>query len=213
MRLPVKSVKPTKIVCVGLNYTEHAEELKLKIPREPVIFLKPPSSVIYDRDNIVYPANVRRLDFEAELAVVIRKKTRNIKPEDARRHILGYTCLNDVTARDLQQRDGQWTRSKSFDTFCPIGPVIETDLDPSGIRIESYLNGVLKQSSSSANLIFPVAELIARISGIMTLFPGDIISTGTPPGVGPMRPGDIIEVKVEGIGVLRNRVISSGRIG
>lgn len=211
MRLSIRSIRPTKIVCVGLNYIEHARELKLKSPKEPVIFLKPVSSLIYNMDDIVYPPKVKRLDFEAELAVVIKDKTRNIKPGGARRHILGYTCLNDVTARDLQKKDGQWTRSKSFDTFCPVGPAIETGLDPSGIKIESYLNGILKQSSSSANLIFPVAELVAFISGVMTLFPGDIVSTGTPPGVGPMKPGDIIEVKIEGIGTLKNRVIAAGR--
>lgn len=211
MRLSIRSIRPTKIVCVGLNYIEHARELKLKSPKEPVIFLKPASSLIYDMDDIVYPPKVKRLDFEAELAVVIKDKTRNIKSGDARRHILGYTCLNDVTARDLQKKDGQWTRSKSFDTFCPIGPAIETSLDSSGIRIQSYLNGILRQSSSSANLIFPVAELIAFISGVMTLFPGDIVSTGTPPGVGHMKPGDIIEVKIEGIGILKNRVIAAGR--
>lgn len=207
MKIPVKSIRPSKIVCVGLNYREHAVELKLKIPKEPVIFLKPSSSIIYNKDDIVYPPKVRRLDFEAELAVVIKKKTKNIKPKEAPAYILGYTCLNDVTARDLQKRDGQWTRSKSFDTFCPIGPVIETDLDPSDIKIESRLNGILRQSSSSADLIFPVYELVAYISGIMTLLPGDIISTGTPPGVGPMRPRDLIEVRIEGIGTLKNKVV------
>src|SRR3989338_7034766 len=203
MKLSVKSIRPTKIVCVGLNYIEHARELKLRIPKDPVIFLKPPSSVIYDRDDIVYPPRVKRLDFEAELAIIVKKKTRNIKPKDAPSHILGFTCLNDVTARDLQEKDGQWTRSKSFDTFCPIVPLIETDLDPSDIKIESYLNGVLRQSSSSANLIFSVSELVAYVSGVMTLLPGDIISTGTPPGVGPMRPRDIIEVRIEGIEIGR----------
>ncbi len=207
----MKSIRPTKIICVGLNYIEHARELGLKPPKEPVIFLKPPSSLIYDKDNIVYPPKVKRLDFEAELAAVIKKKARNIKPAEAQGHILGYTCLNDVTARDLQKKDGQWTRSKSFDTFCPIGPVIETGLDPSGIKIESYLNGALKQSSSSANLIFSVSELVAYISGIMTLLPGDIISTGTPPGVGPMRPRDVIEVRIEGIGTLKNKVVAAGK--
>lgn len=207
MKIPVKSIKPSKIVCVGLNYREHAVELKLKIPKEPVIFLKPPSSIIYNKDDIVYPPKVKRLDFEAELAVVIKKKTKNIKPKEAAAYILGYTCLNDVTARDLQKKDGQWTRSKSFDTFCPIGPVIETDLDPSDIKIESRLNGILRQSSSSADLIFPVRELVAYISGIMTLLPGDIISTGTPPGVGPMMPHDFIEVRIEGIGALMNKVV------
>src|SRR3989338_7802914 len=189
MKLSVKSIRPTKIVCVGLNYIEHARELKLRIPKDPVIFLKPPSSVIYDRDDIVYPPRVKRLDFEAELAIIVKKKTRNIKPKDAPSHILGFTCLNDVTARDLQEKDGQWTRSKSFDTFCPIGPRMETELDTSNLKIQSYLNGKLKQDSTTRRLIFSPAYLVFFISQIMTLLPGDIISTGTPAGVGPMHPG------------------------
>lgn len=207
MRLSIKSIKPTKIICIGSNYREHAQELKLKIPKEPLIFLKPVSSIIYHMDKIIYPKGVKRLDFEAELAVVIKRKARKIKSEDAHRYILGYTCLNDVTARELQQKDGQWTRAKSFDTFCPIGPVIETQLNPADVRIESYLNGALKQSSNSANLIFSVRQLVSFVSNIMTLFKGDIISTGTPPGVGPMRPGDVVEIKIERIGTLKNRVV------
>lgn len=209
MRLPIKSIAPSKIICVGLNYKDHAKEFKQPIPKEPLIFLKPPSAVIYNRDEIIYPAGVKRLDYEAELAVIIKRKARHIKLKEASKYILGFTCLNDVTARDLQAKDGQWTRAKSFDTFCPIGPHIETELEPSGLKIESYLNGALMQSSHSSNLIFPVKKLIAYISGIMTLLPGDIIATGTPPGVGPMRPGDAIEIKIEGIGALKNTVVSS----
>ncbi len=201
MKLPIGPVKPTKIICVGTNYRDHAKELDMKIPEEPLIFLKPPSSLIYDSQEIIYPHGVERLDYEAELAVVIG---------DVPGHILGYTCLNDVTARDLQKKDGQWTRSKSFDTFCPVGPVIETDIDPADIKVESYLNGVLKQSSSTRNLIFGVPALLSFISGIMTLMPGDIISTGTPYGVGPMQPGDEIEVRIEGIGSLKNKVVKAG---
>ncbi|MFH0771589.1 MAG: fumarylacetoacetate hydrolase family protein [Candidatus Omnitrophota bacterium] len=211
MRLPIKSIKPTKIICVGSNYREHAEELGFKTPRSPLIFLKPASAIIYNSQNIVYPPKVKRLDYEAELAVIIKKKGKNVKKQDAFKYILGYTCLNDVTARDLQQSDGQWTRAKSFDTFCPIGPAIETDLDLSGLRVESYLNGVLRQSSDISSMIFPIAELVSFISGIMTLFPGDIISTGTPVGVGSMRQGDTIEIKIDKIGVLRNKVVGGKR--
>ena len=206
MRLPIGSIKPTKIICVGTNYRGHAKELDMKIPEEPLIFLKPPSSLIYDSQEIIYPRGVERLDYEAELAVVIKETARKIGEKDVSRYILGYTCLNDVTARDLQKKDGQWTRSKSFDTFCPVGPVIETDIDPSDVKVESYLNGGLRQSSSTRNLIFSVARLVSFISGIMTLLPGDIVSTGTPDGVGPMQPGDNIEIRIEGIGSLKNKV-------
>jgi len=206
MRLPIGSIKPTKIICVGTNYRDHAKELDMEIPEEPLIFLKPPSSLIYDSQEIIYPQGVERLDYEAELAVVIKEAAREIGEKDVSRYILGYTCLNDVTARDLQKKDGQWTRSKSFDTFCPIGPAIETDVDPADVKVESYLNGELKQSSSTRNLIFSAARLVSFISGIMTLSPGDIISTGTPHGVGPMQPGDIIEIRIEKIGSLKNKV-------
>lgn len=200
-------VQPSKIILVGLNYRDHARELHLVIPKEPVIFLKPPTAVIANAENIIYPLGVKRLDYEAELALVIKKKARNIPAERVKNYILGYTCLNDVTARDLQKKDGQWTRAKSFDTFCPIGPWIETKLDPSNLRIKCRLNNKLKQDSSTANFIFPVEHLVSYISRIMTLFPGDIISTGTPVGVGPMLPGDRVEVEIEGIGKLFNQVI------
>ncbi len=201
-------VYPSKIIAVGLNYRDHAEEFNQPIPDEPVIFMKPPTSVIGHGDSIIYPDSSERVDFEAEIAAVVKKRAFQIKEENAQDYILGYTCLNDVTARDLQKRDGQWTRSKSFNTFCPIGPVIETEIDPNRVNIFSRLNGEVKQSSNTKNFIFPLFQLFSFVSKIMTLLPGDIITTGTPSGVGPMKPGDIIEIEVEGIGVLQNRVIS-----
>ena len=197
---------PTKIVAVGLNYRDHARELNLKIPEEPLIFLKPPSAVIGPEEAIILPAGVGRVDYEAELAIVIGRKARKVPPGSAQEYILGYTCFNDVTARDLQKKDGQWTRAKSFDTFAPLGPWIETKLDPSAVQVKAYLNGQLVQNSSTRELIFPVYELVSFISHIMTLYPGDVIATGTPPGVGPLSPGDRIEIEIEGIGRLVNWV-------
>ena len=198
---------PSKIVAVGLNYRDHAEELGLELPKEPILFMKPATSVIGPLDDIVYPSQSTRVDYEAELAVVIAKTCKDVKASYALEFILGYTCLNDVTARDLQVSDGQWTRAKSFDTFAPIGPWIETDIgDPHALAITSHLNGECKQSSSTKNLIFTVFELIEFISGIMTLNKGDVIATGTPSGIGPMNPGDEIEIELEGIGVLKNKV-------
>ena len=188
--------KPTKIIAVGLNYIDHAKELKMPIPDEPIIFLKPPTAVISHKDKIIYPKVVKQLDYEAELAVVMKDK----------KHILGYTCANDVTARDLQRKDVQWTRSKSFDTFCPLGPRVVKNVDPNNLEIKLYLNGKLKQSSHTSNMIFRVEELVSFISKIMTLCPGDVILTGTPPGVGPMKIGDVVEVEIEGIGKLTNFV-------
>lgn len=199
-------VEPSKIVAVGLNYRSHAEELGMDVPEEPLIFIKPPTTVIGPNDIIKYPASSRRVDYEAELAVIIKNKIRNISQKDAAKHILGYTCFNDVTARDLQKKDGQWTRAKSFDTFAPMGPWIETDLDPSNLSIKSYLNGSLKQSSTTSEFIFGISRLVEFISGIMTLFPGDCISTGTPPGVGEMKIADEVTIEIEGIGKLTNRV-------
>jgi 2-keto-4-pentenoate hydratase/2-oxohepta-3-ene-1,7-dioic acid hydratase in catechol pathway len=198
---------PTKIVLVGLNYRDHARELKMKPPKEPIFFLKPPTALIAHGETIIYPQGVKRVDYEAELAVVIKKEAKNIREDEARRYVLGYTCLNDVTARDIQRKDIQWTRAKSFDTFCPLGPWVETDLDPDDVRISSYLDGELRQDSSTSNFIFSVGELVAFISRVMTLLPGDVISTGTPPGVGEMKPFSTIEVEIEGIGRLRNRVV------
>ncbi len=214
--VPVEEVRllpptvPSKIVAVGLNYRDHAEELGMSLPEEPLIFLKPPSAVIGPEDHIILPEGVGRVDYEAELAVVMGKTARRVSPDRIREYILGYTCFNDVTARDLQKKDGQWTRSKSFDTFAPIGPWIETDLDPSAVRVRTYLNGEMVQDSSTANLIFPVYELVSFVSHIMTLNPGDVIATGTPPGVGPLSPGDVVEVEVEGVGRLVNFVRAEG---
>ncbi|HHF52690.1 MAG: fumarylacetoacetate hydrolase family protein [Candidatus Aminicenantes bacterium] len=201
-------VLPSKIVAVGRNYREHADERGQQVPKRPLIFLKPPSAVIGPNDSIFYPDATKRLDYEGELAFIIKNKAWKLeKGIDADDYILGYTCLNDVTARDLQDKDGQWTRAKSFDTFAPIGPCIATDIDPSRLRIKTFLNGKLKQSGNTANMIFPVPELLMYISHIMTLFPGDIITTGTPSGVGPMSPGDRVDVQIEGIGTLSNRVM------
>jgi 2-keto-4-pentenoate hydratase/2-oxohepta-3-ene-1,7-dioic acid hydratase in catechol pathway len=198
--------EPTKIILVGLNYRDHAKEMGFKIPKEPIIFLKPPTTCIAHNETILYPPQVKRLDYEAELAVVIKKRGKNIKESRARDYILGYTCLNDVTARDLQAKDGQWTRAKSFDTFCPVGPWLETECNPDGAMVQLYLNGVLKQQSTTANFIFSLPEIISFISRIMTLMPGDVISTGTPKGVGAMKRGDRVSVVIDGVGTLSNRV-------
>lgn len=211
-KIPFNKVKllipalPTKIILVGLNYKNHAKELNMKIPSEPIIFLKPLTTLIAHNQPIIYPQGVKRLDYEAELALIIKKKCKNIPENDSPEYILGYTCLNDVTARDIQAKDSQWTRAKSFDTFCPLGPFLDTELNPSNLDIKLYLNNELKQHSSTRNLIFPVNYLVSFISKIMTLFPGDIISTGTPPGVGPMNKKDVVEVEIEGIGRLKNYV-------
>ncbi len=198
---------PTKIVGIGLNYRDHAEEMKKRPPDEPLIFLKPPSSVIAHGEQILYPAHFSsRIDYEGELAVVIGKEARWVKEESWRQYVLGFTCINDVTARDLQARDIQYTRAKGFDTFSPLGPVIETELDPYDLEITTRLNGEIKQHSRTSELIFPIPRLLSFITRIMTLLPGDVIATGTPSGVGPMRIGDTIEVEIEGIGVLSNTV-------
>lgn len=199
-------VSPSKIVCIGLNYKDHASELNMELPNEPIIFIKPSTSVTGHLDNIIYPSTSSQVDFEAELGIVVSKESKNVKSKDAADFIGGYTILNDVTARDLQRKDGQWTRAKSFDTFCPIGPCIETDLDPMNQNISLKLNGEFKQKSNTKNMIFNVYELVEFISNIMTLKPGDVIATGTPPGVGPMNDGDTVEAEVEGIEMLRNFV-------
>src|SRR5512135_84518 len=197
---------PGKIVAAGLNYRDHVAEIGLAVPAEPVIFLKPSTTVIGPGDAIRYPRMSAQVDYEAELGVVIKDRVKEIGPDEAKAHILGYTCANDVTARDLQRKDGQWTRAKSFDTFCPVGPWIETELDPGDLLIESFLNGERRQSSRTAQFIFTVHHLVSFISQIMTLLPGDLIITGTPAGIGPMTPGDGIEVRIEGIGSLKNIV-------
>jgi 2-keto-4-pentenoate hydratase/2-oxohepta-3-ene-1,7-dioic acid hydratase in catechol pathway len=197
---------PSKIIALGLNYSEHAAELKMEMHGTPLIFLKPATALIGPEDRIIYPPTSKQVDYEAELGIVIKKKAHHVPREKASDYILGYTCFNDVTARDLQALDNQWTRAKGFDTFAAAGPCIETELDPSNVNVSSYLNGVRKQNGNTRDLVFPVPELISFISGVMTLLPGDIIATGTPPGVGPMQAGDTIEVKIEGIGTLRNYV-------
>lgn len=200
-------VIPSKVVCVGLNYRDHAEELKMKIPDEPIIFIKPTTTVIGQNDAIIAPSFCKRIDYEAELAVVISKVCKNVSPEESKDYILGYTCLNDITERYFQNKDGQWTRAKSFDTFCPIGPWIETEFDWRDKNIRAYLNGELKQNSTTSNMIFGVEEIISFVSKIMTLLPGDIIATGTPPGVGEMNNGDKVIIEIEGIGKLENYFI------
>ena len=201
---------PSKIVCVGRNYSEHAKELGNEVPSEPLIFFKPPSSLIASGEKIIRPKKFsQRVDFEAELTVVIGKKCQNLGPsDDVRPYVLGYTCANDVTARDLQKKDNQWTRAKGFDTFCPVGPIVTDEIDPwKGVRVESRLNGELKQSESTLAFIFPVDVVLRFISQIMTLLPGDLVLTGTPAGIGPMVAGDEICVSVEGIGSLTNPVV------
>jgi len=198
---------PSKIVALGLNYRSHAEETKLSIPSVPLIFLKPSTAVIGPEDKIVYPKVSKRVDYEGELAIVIGRKARAVDRARAEEYILGYTCLNDVSARYEQRDDGQWTRAKSYDTFAPIGPYIETAISPGDLKLETYLNGELRQSARTSDLIFPVDTLVSFISNIMTLLPGDVIATGTPSGIGPMKPGDIVEVKIESVGTLRNYVV------
>lgn len=198
---------PTKIVALGVNYRSHGEEMNSSLPAEPLIFIKPPTAVIGTEDDIIYPPSSQRVDYEGELGVVIKSVARRVLEKDAFDYILGYTCVNDVTARDLQARDGQWTRAKGFDTFCPIGPCIETDLNPYDLTLETVLNGEVKQKTSTRQLVFDVPFLVSFISHVMTLLPGDIIATGTPGGIGPMQPGDVVEVKIDGIGTLRNYVV------
>lgn len=199
---------PSKIVALGLNYQDHAQEVKMCLPEEPLLFIKPSTSVIGPGEAIVYPKMSKRVDYEAELAVVIKNKAKAVAEEKAADYILGYTCLNDVTARDLQPKDGQWTKSKGFDTFAPIGPWIVTDIDPHHLDISSYLNGERRQHSNTKNLIFDPYQLVSFISRVMTLLPGDVIATGTPSGIGPMAIGDRVDIVIEGIGTLSNRVVA-----
>ncbi len=200
---------PSKIIAIGLNYKAHAAEFDKELPEEPMFFFKPPTAVIGPGDNIVYPSHMsHRVDYEAELAVVVGSEARNIPAYEARDYILGFTCFNDVTARDLQGRDKQYARAKGFDTFAPMGPWIETELDTGDVKIESFLNSEPKQNSSTNDMIFSVEELFSFVTQVMTLKPGDVIATGTPSGVGKMKPGDEVEVRVEGIGSLVNSVSS-----
>ncbi|MHB1326521.1 MAG: fumarylacetoacetate hydrolase family protein [Thermoleophilia bacterium] len=199
-------IHPGKIIAVGLNYRSHADELGMAVPSGPVLFLKPPSSVIGHGEDIVLPAASEQVDYEAELAIVIGKTARKVTVDEAASHVLGYTCANDVTARDLQRLDGQWTRSKSFDTFCPLGPWLETGSLAPESKVELFLNGTRRQSATISEMIFSPLELVAFISGVMTLNRGDVILTGTPPGVGGMKAGDEVAVRIDGIGELTNNV-------
>ena len=203
--------EPGKVVCVGRNYAAHAAEHDAEVPDLPLLFLKPPSSVIGHRQTIRLPAQSTRIEHEAEMAVVIGEAGRWIAPEAADRYILGYTIANDVTARDLQQRDGQWTRAKGFDTFCPLGPWIETEFTPADALITCSVNGQLRQMASTRDLVFPVRQLVAFISSVMSLAPGDVILTGTPAGVGPLVDGDEVEIEIENLGRLTNPVRAEAR--
>lgn len=196
---------PSKVICLGLNYRTHAEEMGVPLPDSPILFMKPSTSVIGPGDAIKLPPQSSRVDYEAELGVVVGRKARNVSREQALDYVFGYTCANDVTARDLQPPAGQWTYAKGFDTFCPLGPWIETDIaDPENLSLEGVLNGKTVQSTSTTDHIFPVAYLLSYISGAMTLLPGDVIITGTPAGIGPLQPGDSFSVTVNGIGTLTN---------
>ncbi len=200
-------VLPTKIVCVGLNYKGHAEEMGKPLPAEPLIFLKPPSAVVGTGEAIILPPSAGRVDHEAELALVIGQPCRNVSPGESLNRIFGYTCANDVTARDLQARDGLYARAKGFDTFCPVGPWIETEVaDPRNLAVRTLVNGELRQDGHTRDMIFGPAELVAFVSRVMTLHPGDIILTGTPPGVGPLAAGDTVTIEIENVGLLMNPV-------
>ncbi len=197
---------PSKIVCVGRNYAEHAKELGNEAPSEPIIFLKPPSALLAPFGTIVRPAISQRVDHEAELAIVIGKRARDVRAAQWRDYVLGFTCANDVTARDIQKKDVQFTRGKGFDTFAPLGPCIETELDPAALQVAARVNGDTRQNGNTRDMIFPCGFLVEFITSVMTLEPGDVILTGTPSGVGPLQAGDTVEVEIEGIGVLRNPV-------
>jgi len=201
-------VMPSKALCVGLNYRDHIEEMKDKVPEKPVIFIKPSSALISPENGIIYPPMVKRLDYEAELCVVIKKYCHNVEEENADEYIMGYTIANDVTARDLQDPHGQWSICKGFDTFMPIGPYVSDEVDPDNLEIESRVNGVVKQHSNTKNLIFKPRFLVSYLSKVFTLRPGDVILTGTPSGVSGMQVGDVCEIEIEGLGILRNRVIA-----
>jgi len=202
-------VVPSKIVCIGRNYREHAAELGNEVPKEPLLFLKTPSSLIAHKQPIHIPAISQRVDFEGELAIVIGKRCSKIgAEEDVRQYIRGYTIVNDVTARDLQKSDGQWSRAKGFDTFCPTGPFVTDEIDPdAGISVQTRLNGELRQDGNTRDLIFPIDFLLRHITAAITLYPGDLIPTGTPSGVGPMQPGDTVEITIDGMETLSNPVI------
>ncbi len=201
-------VTPSKIVAVGLNYRDHAREMGKALPSEPLIFLKPPSAVIGPGSSIVIPPGAGRVDYEAEVGIVIGRTARNVQAAEARDYVLGLTCVNDVTDRDLQKRDVQYTRAKGFDTFAPVGPAIAVGLDWTGLSVGSTVNGVTRQASSTREMIFPPERVVEFVSHVMTLLPGDVIATGTPPGVGPIAPGDRVAIAVEGVGELVNDVVA-----
>jgi len=209
-RLLAPVIPRSKVVCVGRNYAEHAAELGNEVPAEPLLFLKPNTAVVGPGDAIVYPRQSREVHFEGELAVVIGRLCRDVPPERVADVVFGYTCANDVTARDLQRRDGQWSRAKGFDTFCPLGPWVETSLDVADLAVTTTLNGELRQAGRTSALVHDVPSLVAYVSAAMTLLPGDVLLTGTPAGVGAMEVGDEVSVTVEGIGTLTNRVVSRG---
>ena len=199
--------EPTKIVAIGKNYYDHVSEMNDGLPEDPIIFIKPTTALNDPDGEIVCPEISARVDYEGELALVVKKKAYKVKKEDAADYILGYTCLNDVTARDLQKKDGQWTRGKGFDTFAPVGPLLTDEVNPEALSIETRLNGEVKQRSDTGKLMWKIPYLIEFITACMTLLPGDVVTTGTPAGIGPMRPGDTVEVEIEGIGILRNRIL------
>lgn len=212
MRLEIeKDYSPSKIVCVGRNYADHAAELGNEVPKAPLLFLKAPSSLIRNGEPIVIPPQSERVEHEAELAIIMKEQAKDLSDdENVFKYILGFTCLNDVTARDIQRADVQFTRGKSFDTFCPIGPHIESDLDVADIEVQCRVNGEIRQTGRTSQMVFPVEFLVRYISRQMTLMPGDLIATGTPAGVSKLEPGDVCEVVIEGIGRLSNPVISKG---
>jgi 2-keto-4-pentenoate hydratase/2-oxohepta-3-ene-1,7-dioic acid hydratase in catechol pathway len=207
----IQPCEPSKIVCVGRNYVEHAKELGNEVPKVPLIFMKPPSSIIANGETILLPPQSTKVEHEAELVVVVSKRGRHITAENAKKHILGYTIGNDVTARDLQNTDNQWTRAKGFDTFCPFGPWIDTDFDPSDSVVTCRVNGQMRQMASTRDMVFNVGVLIAYISSVMTLEPGDLIFTGTPAGVGELKDGDEVSVEIEGLGMIKNKVKAEGK--
>jgi 2-keto-4-pentenoate hydratase/2-oxohepta-3-ene-1,7-dioic acid hydratase in catechol pathway len=203
-------VQPTKIVCIGRNYAAHARELGNEVPAEPLIFLKPPSALLPPGAAIVVPHQSKRVEHEAEIGVVIGARARDVSEQDALSYVTGYTCVNDVTARDLQKTDGQWTRAKGFDTFCPIGPTVMAGLDYRDLEVICRVNGTVRQHGHARDMMFSIPRLVSYVSGIMTLEPGDVIATGTPEGVGPLAPGDMVEVEIPGIGLLANPVTGKG---
>lgn len=200
--------RPSKIIGVGRNYLAHVEEIDRDVPSVPMIFMKPTTAIVGPGGKIVLPGTPGKVDYEGELGVVIGKRAKNVSEDQATKYVLGYTCFNDVSERNAQKLDGQWTRAKGYDTFAPMGPCISTGISPDNLKIETYLNGEVRQSASTSSMIFGVAKLISFITGVMTLLPGDVIATGTPSGIGQIKPGDVVEVKIEKIGTLKNFVVA-----